>query len=293
MYNYETSNQSFLDLHDRLDRLCINNNKQFLLLKNKELLNVDPWDPNITETQKADIIQECNDNIWYYLREVVRIPTDTFDKGIIHTPFYINIGIFVMIFLWINGFNQFTCMPASMFKTGSICALYSYLRNIFGLSMSNISVTSPTDLKTKSIKNKVRKYLVPDYVKSGFDTGNKEKHILLDNFTNIPNNFKEWNKIRDKDNIVLLSTAGDLHTESGRFAFQLKNTAADWKTEYLDAKKKYLEELYNNADDKLFYVEYNAEALLVDPSIICEKSGISIYCEHPDIIAREVNLIWK
>ena len=293
MYDYETSNQSFINLNNRLKDMGIANNKQFLLLNNKDLVGVNPWDKNLSETKKGEIIQECENNIWYFLREVIRIPEDIFDNTKLSSKFYINLGVFVMIFLWTGGFNQFTCMPTAMFKTGTVCALYSYLKNIFGLSLLNISINSTSDTNVNSIKSKIKKYQIPDYLKSGSDKGNLEKHVLVDNFTRVTNNFFEWQRIKDKDNVILLSTAGDLKTESGRFAFQLKNNSIQWQTEYLDAKKKYLDELYKASSDKLFYVQYNTNDLLADVDKLCQRAEISLLCEDPDIIDREVNLMWK
>ncbi|MBR6289376.1 MAG: hypothetical protein IKR19_08575 [Acholeplasmatales bacterium] len=295
MYNYDTSNQSFIDLHNRLKNIGISNNEEFLLLNNENLVGVDPWDENISEHEKAEIIQECNDNIWYFLREVIRLP----QKGtallntIVHSPFYINIGVFAMIFLWLNGFNQFTCMPADMFKTGTICALYSYLRNIFGLSISNLNISGSNNLSSQNIKYNIRHYSVPSYLKSGIDAGNLEKHTLLDDFVNIKDNKTLWNKVRDKNNLVLLSTAGDLSTKSGKFAHGLKGRSIPWKNEYFDAKKEYLESIYDASSDKLFYVEYNLEDLLVDPDTYYKSSKLNRFCEDPDIIARKVDLLWK
>ena len=291
MYNYETTNKSFLDLYTKLSNMGIKN-KDYLLLNNKDLVEVDPWDEGLSEHEKAEIIQECEENIWYFLREVIKLPFDILSKT--NPKFNINIGVFSIIFLWLNGFNQMAIMPSSMFKTGTICALYVYLKYIFGLSLANINIKDKTHERAKTTKNMITKYMVPDYIKSGIDRGNKEKHILLDNFVNIPNNDKIWDKVKNKDNIVILTTAGDMATDSGKFAFTLKDKGTKWNIKYVDKKKEYLEKIYNMTETPLFSVEYTPSQIGTTTSHALRKkienANKSI---DNDTLDRRVDLVWK
>lgn len=72
-YQMETSNKSFIDTHIILKKRGIKNNKCFLALLNLDLAGINPYDPALTDAQKEAIIKECQNNYWYYLREVVRI----------------------------------------------------------------------------------------------------------------------------------------------------------------------------------------------------------------------------
>lgn len=74
-YDFNTKNKSFIEMHNYLKEKDIINNKFFLYIKNKNLIGVDPYDPNLTSKQKREILKECMDNYWYFIREVIRIPT--------------------------------------------------------------------------------------------------------------------------------------------------------------------------------------------------------------------------
>lgn len=73
-FDYSTTNKSFLDMHLYLKSINIKNNNFMLSINNKELIDIDPYDPNISDDIKLKIIDECKKNIYYFLREVVRIP---------------------------------------------------------------------------------------------------------------------------------------------------------------------------------------------------------------------------
>ena len=72
--DYNTKNQSFLRIALVLKRMGIHNYYFFLSLYDRTLLGVDPRSPNLTTEQMLRISQECKINIWYFLREVVRVP---------------------------------------------------------------------------------------------------------------------------------------------------------------------------------------------------------------------------
>lgn len=290
MYDYNTTNKSFLELKETLDHKGIEN-QEYLLLMNENLVGVDPWDENLSEHEKAEIVQECELNIWYFLREVLKMPYDILTHK--SSKFGINVGIFSMIYLWINGFNQMTIMPSTMFKTGTICALYVYLRYIFGLSLSNINISSKTPNKAKATKTRISRYKVPDYLKSGIDKGNTEKHILVDEFAYTPENYKIWRRVQNKDNVVLLTTAGDLNTESGRLAFSVKNKAVPWDISYLDKKKEYLEKLYSSSAEPLFNVTFTANELGKMPESLKKDISNTRCIVDRDSLERSVDLIWK
>lgn len=72
-YQMSTTNTSFLEMHYYLRDKGIKNNKFFLILYDKDLAGVDPFDPNLTPIMKQKILRECMSNFWYFIREVVRI----------------------------------------------------------------------------------------------------------------------------------------------------------------------------------------------------------------------------
>lgn len=74
MYDYKTQNESFVELAYTLKEEGVKNNSFFLLLLDEGLQGVDPYDPNLSDEMKIRIFNECVNNFWYFIREVVRIP---------------------------------------------------------------------------------------------------------------------------------------------------------------------------------------------------------------------------
>ena len=70
-----TSNKSFLDMHMYLKSLGIKNNAFMLALIDPDLAGVSPFDPTLNSYMKQKILMECLTNYFYWLREVVRLPS--------------------------------------------------------------------------------------------------------------------------------------------------------------------------------------------------------------------------
>jgi hypothetical protein len=70
----QTTNDSFIRIARLYKSMGVKNHLFPLALLQPELQGVDPHSPNLTMEQKAMIALECKHNIWYHLREVVRIP---------------------------------------------------------------------------------------------------------------------------------------------------------------------------------------------------------------------------
>ena len=74
-YQTSTSNQSFINMHYILKSLGIRNNRQHLILLDPDLAGVNPRDPRLSRMMKVKVLRECSNNFWYFIREVVRIPS--------------------------------------------------------------------------------------------------------------------------------------------------------------------------------------------------------------------------
>lgn len=72
--NFETTNTSYLRSSALLRDMGVKNHKFMLALHNKNLVGIDPHDPNLSPVQMMAIYQECYSNFWYFVREVVRVP---------------------------------------------------------------------------------------------------------------------------------------------------------------------------------------------------------------------------
>lgn len=74
MYDFKTTNDSFIETAAELKSLGVKNYKFFLYLEDEELQGVDPYDPNLSDEMKLRIQNEVMNNYWYYIREVARLP---------------------------------------------------------------------------------------------------------------------------------------------------------------------------------------------------------------------------
>jgi len=120
--HYNTSNVSAVKMSLILEDMGIKNNKFMLELLDEDLLDVNPFADDLTLLQKAKITHEIINNPWYYIREIVRIPTG---GGL--TPFEIHRGNLALIWAILNNISSFVIFPRQCYKTTSICAIYSYL----------------------------------------------------------------------------------------------------------------------------------------------------------------------
>lgn len=115
----KTRNISFKQTAADLRRLGIENNLFFLRLYDPTLQGVDPHSPLLAEQTVVKIINECIINPWYYLREVARIP----EQGGTSMPFQLHRGNLAVVFLFLNGIDNYITIPRQKGKTQSICAI--------------------------------------------------------------------------------------------------------------------------------------------------------------------------
>lgn len=75
-YDFGTHNKSFLITAQELKSLGVKNWYFMLEVKNPQLLvqDLDPWSPDLTPEQIGRIHIENKQNIWYYVREVAKVP---------------------------------------------------------------------------------------------------------------------------------------------------------------------------------------------------------------------------
>lgn len=69
----ETNNTTFLRTAELFRTMGIKNYYFLLQLNNPLLKDVDPWDETLTDEQKLMVLQEAQENVWYILRELIKI----------------------------------------------------------------------------------------------------------------------------------------------------------------------------------------------------------------------------
>lgn len=159
--HYETSNKSFLRLAEVYHAMGIENNCFHLSLLDPSLKNVNPHDPNLDIDTKARIVAECKDNLWYYLREVIRIPVPGSLEPIMFEANRCNIAIY---WLFLNHVMTLVVILRQTGKTTTLVGLTSYLLNggatntFINLLTKNEALKAETLAKVKAVFEEL-----PDY----------------------------------------------------------------------------------------------------------------------------------
>jgi len=178
MTNYiidvNTTNKSFIRMYKILKNKGIKHNKFFLILYDKDLVGVNPFDEaNLTRELQIKINAEVIRNPWYFLREIVRIPVPGGLKR-----YELHLGNLAQSFCMFNSLNLIELLPRQHGKTVGTCCVYEWFYD-FNSSNSNILflnkefVDSKRNLKIlKDIRDNLPSYL--KFNNNKLDTNNIE-----------------------------------------------------------------------------------------------------------------------
>ena len=173
---FNTTNRSFLDMHQYLKAKGIKNNAFMLMLYDPDLAHINPRDPRLPFTMQQRVFRECMLNYWYFLREIVRIP----DQGgsMEGVPYKLHRGNLALNFCSLLNLNTYTILPRQQFKTVSTLVRYLYLFN-FGTTNSSIYFLHQKHEKSKEnlqILKNIRA-LLPSYLRFDQSIGVSGKTI--------------------------------------------------------------------------------------------------------------------
>ena len=146
-------------MHEYLSKCGIENNNFMLRTYDCNVVGLDPYDPNLTDTQKQLIIEECSRNIFYFFRDVLRIPQCGGDA----VPFNLDRTNCPQILLSQFNISTFVNKPRQLGNTISTCALILYYALFY-----NSSLYYKNRLMDDEIYNKIVSIydMLPDYIKS-------------------------------------------------------------------------------------------------------------------------------
>lgn len=164
-YQRTTSNKSFVEMSNYLKAIGVKNNRFMLALLDPDLANIDPHDPNLPEVYKLKVLYEVANNFWYFLREVVRIPSSGSPS-----QFILNRGNMAFLYLAIMNINTILLLPRQTGKTIGACCFYTYVYN-FRTQNSQISLLNKEFKDSKDNLARIRaiRDLLPSYLR--FDAG--------------------------------------------------------------------------------------------------------------------------
>lgn len=121
MIHHNTSNLSFLKMHLLLKEMGIKNNSFFLRLDDPALMDVDPFDNTLDQITIARVLREVSNNVWYFLRECVRIP-----GGGARVPFELHRGALALTWALMLNLNPYVLWPRQCYKTTTMDAIYCW-----------------------------------------------------------------------------------------------------------------------------------------------------------------------
>ena len=162
-YQMSTTNRSFLEMHQLLKDLGIQNNRFMLVLLDPDLARIDPRDPNLPFAYQVKVFRECMNNPWYFFREIIRIPQDGQANGV---PFELNRGTMALLFCLMLNLNVDLELPRQTGKTIGAVSWYLYLYN-FGTINAQITFMNKKfdDAKLNLQRLKAIRELLPSYLR--------------------------------------------------------------------------------------------------------------------------------
>lgn len=148
-YHINTSNQSWVEISKLYNHMGIKNHLFPLALHDTTLMNVDPFDPNISEENQFRIAVECKVNPWYFFREIARIPGGSGQGAV---PLQANRGNIAAWWLFFCHCTTFLIQPRQTGKSVSVDELASYLLNVRLVDTDINLMTKDETLRANNIK---------------------------------------------------------------------------------------------------------------------------------------------
>lgn len=170
----ESTNLTFHRTALQLKKMGIRNNKFMLAIHDKEIAKYDPHrlaDPSIE--LRLRIANETKRNVWYFLREVIRVPAGS--VGTI--PYVANRSNVAMTWHVMNNIDYFSTQSRQTGKTVGILSLDAYFIYIYCTDTDIVMYGHTTDLLQKNVSRiKAIRDALPSYIlkESSKDTDNKE-----------------------------------------------------------------------------------------------------------------------
>ena len=178
-YDFGTKNKSFLDVAESLKSSGIKNYYFMLEVKNPKVVGINPYDENITDDDIKIVIDEVSKNMWYYLREVCRIP-NLENK---YSQFIANRGNIAQAWCFEHGIDSWLNLPRLCYKTMSALAdqSWAYCSATTDTEFNFISASTESAKNNRECMNKIvsllPKYLQYEYI----DYNPQTKHPITKN----------------------------------------------------------------------------------------------------------------
>lgn len=146
--DYNTSNETFLDFAELLDRMGISNSLWPLQLFQPELSGVDVYSDDLDHTTKAMIALEAEYNPYYYLREIARIPPIS---GIDPVPFIANRANMSLTWTYMNHIEYMLIQIRQTGKSVSMDCISTWLQLFAMRNSRQLLITKDDSLRRENI----------------------------------------------------------------------------------------------------------------------------------------------
>jgi len=179
----KTTNDSFKMYAVKMHKMGIKNCAFCLALHNPALQGVDPHSDDLSVEEIILIVDECSENPWYFFREVVRVPAQGVEKGVVLRA---NRGNISLYWLYFNHVTTLLIQPRQTGKSVSTDILMVWLLSV-GSVRSSINLLTKDDTlrvnNVKRIKDIMSELPAMLQLRSKTDTNNTEKITVNSNNT--------------------------------------------------------------------------------------------------------------
>lgn len=267
-FELNCKNESFVKMHNILESKGIKNNLFMLAIYNKDLIGIDPYDSNLTDDQKRDIIDECKINIWYFLRNVLKV---------YENPFILNLNSMAQIYLYLQNSSSWNTTHRQSFKKG-VCYAISLFERIFHKRSSKFIIAR---------YNKID-FNLPGYIEMDIESvKDREDDIVFifdAEFTNLKTiniNLVKGELDKIPNMIIMAESVISDYAESNGVMETLSHSIV-WEDRFYDLPVSELK------TETLYHIKYSYKELGYDEEWferMCEFLG-----NDPEIIRREILL---
>lgn len=160
-----TGNETFVQITALYKAMGIKNHAWPLFLMQPELSGVDPHDEkNLDDLTRSKIILETKYNLWYYLREVARIPQDGTP---VPTKYLANRANMALSWAFMCNIDIVIIMPRQCGKSVGTDTIMLWIMDIAGENTNIQLLTKDIKLRIKNIKRiKLQRSKLPSYMVS-------------------------------------------------------------------------------------------------------------------------------
>lgn len=187
-----------------------------LALQDQDLAYVDPHDPDLTEDIKLKVAAEAKFNVWYFLREIARIPPNS---GVTPVSYKANRGNIALTWLFLSNVDVALIQPRQTGKSVSTDALMTWLL-FFGTNNSKIAlITKDHGLRVANIERlkKMRELLPPYLTYTHRDDTNNQFEITNMSLSNRYITGVAQNSEQGANNVGRGASVPILHCDEGPF----------------------------------------------------------------------------